>query len=300
MNVYDSKAYLTDALKTKNYIQIANENSVSTNTIQRKLKKFNLTNPSEKWDLVEIELLKKEYPINPRIYDAFPGRTNSAINHKASRLGVTRHIPIRKYSVNSHFFKIWSTEMAYVLGWFYSDGCVASATNCCSIHLHVKDQYILEKMQRVMDSTHPLDFHANAVQFRVYDYILRESLIKHGCIPRKSLCVDFPFIPKEYLVHFVRGYFDGDGSIYFNKPNTIKVSFCGSKKFINKLQLLIQDVLNIWFHQFHTPGNLYSCICYGDNARKLCRWMYADCKDLYLKRKRERFDNHLKLRGKSY
>jgi hypothetical protein len=42
------------------------------------------------------------------------------------------------------------------------------------------------------------------------------DLIKLGCIPNKSLTLKFPNeeqVPKDFLIHFIRGYFDGDGCI---------------------------------------------------------------------------------------
>ena len=42
---------------------------------------------------------------------------------------------------------------------------------------------------------------------------------------------------------------------------------------------------------------MWICTYYGDEARKICYWMYKDCKDLYLKRKRERFNIHINLRN---
>jgi intein/homing endonuclease len=34
-----------------------------------------------------------------------------------------------------------------------------------------------------------------------------------GMVPNKSLVLKFPDIPKEMYRHFIRGYFDGDGSL---------------------------------------------------------------------------------------
>ena len=235
--------------------------------------------------------------MNTNIYSLFPNRTISSVNHKASRLNIIKRVSKSKYTINSHFFDKWSKEMAYVLGWFFSDGCVHNKCLCCSIHLHKKDTEILEKIKDLMQSNYPLYFQNQSVNFRFHDYILHSTLINLGCIPRKSLIVDFPNVPIKYLSHFVRGYFDGDGSIYFNKPNTLKVRIVGSKLFIEKLQYFLENLLNIRFNKTHTNRDFYSFECYGDNARNLCKWIYNHSGELYLKRKRDRFDNHLKLRG---
>jgi intein/homing endonuclease len=48
------------------------------------------------------------------------------------------------------------------------------------------------------------------------------------------------------LRHFVRGYFDGDGSIGFNKPNTIWIKIVGAnKQFIYDLAQIFKDELGI-------------------------------------------------------
>src|SRR6185503_6997190 len=46
-----------------------------------------------------------------------------------------------------------------------------------------------------------------------------------GCVPRKSLILKFPTpkqISHKWLRHFVRGYFDGDGFVYYNDLNRRK------------------------------------------------------------------------------
>lgn len=41
------------------------------------------------------------------------------------------------------------------------------------------------------------------------------DLCKHGCVPNKSLILTFPrTIPDNLIHHFIRGYFDGDGSVF--------------------------------------------------------------------------------------
>lgn len=43
------------------------------------------------------------------------------------------------------------------------------------------------------------------------------DLSKHGCVPNKSLILKFPTtLPNELVNDFIRGYFDGDGSVYIN------------------------------------------------------------------------------------
>jgi intein/homing endonuclease len=46
----------------------------------------------------------------------------------------------------------------------------------------------------------------------------------------KSNDMIFPDIPKEYLADFIRGYFDGDGSIMLLKNNKVNCAFTSSSK----------------------------------------------------------------------
>lgn len=107
----------------------------------------------------------------------------------------------------------------------------------------------------------------------------------HGIMPCKSLNIKFPFVPEEYLHHFVRGYFDGDGYV---KYETYTVSFVGgSYSFMNSLNQVLQnhnlpaDLLNQNKH--------YRVILTGRKSIQLfSNWIYKD-KDIYLHRKYEEF-----------
>jgi hypothetical protein len=63
-----------------------------------------------------------------------------------------------------------------------------------------------------------------------------------GGTENKSLTLEFPEVPKEYLPDFIRGYFDGDGSIMRLKNNRVNSAFtCGSKKFLIKLHQALKE-----------------------------------------------------------
>lgn len=71
---------------------------------------------------------------------------------------------------------------------------------------------------------------------------LWEILNKYGCTPSKSLILKFPdesiFESKDLIRHFIRGYFDGDGCISYNRYKYGIVPRCsvlGTLQFITKL-----------------------------------------------------------------
>lgn len=297
VKLYYKKSYLKNQLKTKTYIDIARENEVSRQTIQRATHRFKLTNPSYSWSNNELNQLVNNYSTNRNIYGLFPQRTAHAINHKASRLKLKRLQRAGKYLFNENFFNKWSIETAYVLGLIFSDGNVSKEKDHFSIHISDKDVELLELINKLTKSNHPIEIRDHSAYLRIYNKFATAKLIGYGCIPRKSLILEFPNVPFKYLNHFVRGYFDGDGSIYFNKPDVIKIKIIGTKKFLNKLQNILFLKLHLKKHRIIQNGNIFFFEYYGNDARDFCLWLYKNNKNLYLKRKRKRFKEHLWLRG---
>jgi len=129
---------------------------------------------------------------------------------------------------NEHFFdKIDNEVKAYWLGFIVADGCIQmpkDRQNTLSIGLSAKDSVHLGKFINDISSEHSLYFYKSkdsngnyheAVRVVLCSNILVASLLKLGIGPRKTNTVNFPIIKNNLLHHFMRGYFDGDGSIYF-------------------------------------------------------------------------------------
>ncbi|HIH31522.1 TPA: hypothetical protein HA235_02335 [Candidatus Woesearchaeota archaeon] len=297
MKKYKSKKYLTEELYAKSYLQIAKEQKVDSSTIQKWMRKYNLTKKRNTWTHKEINLLKRVYPKNANIYELFSKRTKSSINHKAAKIGLKRKIRDGSYGIDNNFFKKKNQNTAYVLGWFFSDGNISKNLREASIHLSIKDKEILYLIKKLLKSDAPITEYKDAAVVRINNRIIVEDLISTGCIPKKSLILKFPDITRTQLRHFVRGYFDGDGSIHFNKPNTIKVTFVGTLLFLESLQVKLNNELGLGMHQIYKNRNIYVCRYYGDEARKLCEWMYKGVTENYLHRKKQRFDEHMEKRN---
>ena len=134
----------------------------------------------------------------------------------------------RKYTHNYDFFEIIDTEeKAYWLGFMFADGYIVDYTNKYGedkfgITLHTKDVQSLEQFKRAIQATNPIiDVSTNGRQLSRIIMSSQKTvndLISHGCVKQKSLILKPPInIPDELVHHFIRGFFDGDGSIYWNK-----------------------------------------------------------------------------------
>lgn len=195
----------------------------------------------------------------------------------------------RKWHINQDYFKTWSRNMAYILGLWFADGCIYG-NKMFDITLHAKDKYILKRIAEELGYEGPL-----------YDYVDRQaSRINFSCVVMyrdiqalggtecKSLNVEFPEVPEEFLPDFIRGYFDGDGRAMRLKNNRFNTAFtCGSKKFIDKLWEILKEKAGV-------TGGSYDASCVSlkfgkKDSIKIGQYIYQNDPELYLKRKRDKF-----------
>ena len=201
----------------------------------------------------------------------------------------------RQYSFNEHYFdKIDSEDKAYFLGLLFADGCNLKERNIVCIELIKTDSAILEKFAEVTGNNRPLyDYnHKNgqtSTKLSFNSKYFCEVLDKLGCVPRKSLVLQFPnYLDESLLRHFLRGYFDGDGSItLYRGKNTInrQASVVSSKYFIDSLKEKISQI-NSNIHYITRPtGNGSSLVlCRKDSVKEFLSYIYEDC-SIYLERK---------------
>lgn len=159
-----------------------------------------------------------------------------------------------KFSVNDEYFKmIDSAEKAYWLGFLYADGYVTKRHQV-GLALSEIDIAHIEKFRMAIQSTHPVRTYASSgySQNRYAKLIFSsEEMTKNlqdlGCVQQKTLVLTFPSnkqVPREFLRDFVRGYFDGDGSITSGgKGHPLRLKFCGTKEFLQGLRLYINEIL---------------------------------------------------------
>lgn len=139
------------------------------------------------------------------------------------------------------FDTIDTEEKAYWLGFLYADGYVGKDSNRFS--LTIKDKEHIEKFQKFIGSKRMRIKNINGRQY--YDFTMRnknihDSLIKNGCVPKKSLVLEFPsenIVPKHLINPFVRGYFDGDGHVS-KSIHGILITILGTKNFLEKIKII--------------------------------------------------------------
>lgn len=177
------------------------------------------------------------------------GVTVKKVNAFAWHNGVLKNK--KYYIVNEKYFdKIDDEHKAYWLGFLYADGSIVEQRNnsnnikslTLSLELKTGDKLHIEKFNKDLQSDYLItdrltnDNHLSS-KVSISNTKLCRSLINKGCVPRKSLILTFPnedILPKNLINHFIRGYFDGDGSIAIGKTRRrYTVSFVGTWDFFN-------------------------------------------------------------------
>lgn len=140
----------------------------------------------------------------------------------------------RKHKVNENFFKVWTHEMAWILGLFVTDGHVHNQTH--TISFSQKDENILHLIANYMEADYvlaPFGPTKTTPSLLINSKEIKKDLEKLGILANKSLTVPFPDVPEEYLPSFVRGVIDGDGWVD-NEGYTMNIT-TGSKLFADGL-----------------------------------------------------------------
>jgi predicted DNA-binding protein YlxM (UPF0122 family) len=160
--------------------------------------------------------------------------------------------------INEGFFKSWSKEMAYVLGVIYTDGNLFHDKKRKTYRIIVsqKEPELLNKLLKLMDCDARLRYKkkrgiAGALHFfDIQQKKVYSDLIDLGLSAAKSKTMEFPNIPPEFVRHFIRGCWDGDGSIFVSGGKLGASYVCGSLKFI---QGLVQELHKAGIHQIKPP-----------------------------------------------
>lgn len=221
---------------------IAEELSVSRNTIHKSLKRLNIPirTPTHrrvsKIDKYKDDIINwysdeglSTIKIGKKI-----GFSPSAIHLKLSDWGViTRPVSENNKTVfKEDVFDSIDDEMkAYWFGFICADGYITG--DYVGIALGIVDIEHLNKFKdfiqypfdvRIYDNSKYGDSYSNGKYCRILfkSTHMVNSLIKTGCMYNKSLKFRFPEkgkIPNDLIRHFLRGYFDGDGTITFTKKS---------------------------------------------------------------------------------
>lgn len=211
-----------------------------------------------------------------------------------------------KSNFNDKIFDCIDTEeKAYWLGFIFADGTISSnplkenKKKVYTFELSLKQDDInhLEKLKELLKTPRPIIKSENRCRLLVNSKHFWDTLNNYGCIPNKSLTLQFPseniFKEKSLIRHFIRGYFDGDGCIsYSNSEHTIlNMQLLGTKSFLQTLlNYLPEEFKDLTLRHNHNNENEETYLINTSNkkAYRFFIYLYENSK-IYLDRKYSRF-----------
>lgn len=236
------------------------------------------------------------------------GISKTALIRNLNILGYNfdRSISMQTYTLDRNYFKeINSNEKAYWLGLIYADGSNKISRNTFVLGLKKEDSYILNILADSLKTNVPIKIQKDKKKIKedfyrleIYNKKLCLDLLSHGVFENKTSILKQPSLNTEYVYSFIRGYFDGDGSICTttNDENHYKdsITFTGTKEITEYISKYIKDELNIHscLYERHPDrdNNNYTISINGRlNVIKLCEKMYENKSNKFLIRKYQRF-----------
>jgi intein/homing endonuclease len=213
----------------------------------------------------------------------------------------------RKYLISENFFEKIDCEIkAYLLGFFFADGCIYSH-NRIGLCIQAEDVYILNLFR---DFISPESYIKNTnnikgaknrkpqIIWRIHSQKIVNDLYKLGLTQRKTLNPNilFPKLEPSLVHHFIRGYFDGDGCVSRARNTTNRVRFSSTwKKFFEDIQDILykENISKVSIYEILGKTCTYYSLATHSirDGDKMYFYLYKDA-NYFLERKHKKFYIH--------
>lgn len=212
----------------------------------------------------------------------------------------------------------WNPNLAYCIGLFATDGCLYGDGR--HIDFTSADIQLVRLFKELMGFPNPISYKISGSSSRQCPRLQLSSvgfyqwLLKIGLTPRKSLTLGPLNVPNQYFSDFIRGCFDGDGSIYsymdprWANSHMFYISFAsGSITFVKWLQEQLKKILDIHGHiaitKHETKHKFYQLRFAKTESIVLIKKMYYNKQVPCLERKRHKIRailrKHIKIQSEN-
>ena len=222
----------------------------------------------------------------------------------------------RRYNCNHDFFKTWTSEMAYILGFLATDGSIVETK--IKIGLQRRDCELLEKINKAIEGNYPItflekkskatnNFYFETASLEISSIPMVEDLKKLGVTENKTFTIKSfkEIVPNDYEIDFLRGVIDGDGGFdivkgpkKIGKDIRMRVS-SASLEFIEYLKELTDKYKirssGIKIDNKNRKNTLY-VLNYSTKSSIIYYKLAYQNASIYLKRKKDKFDKFIENR----
>ena len=243
-----------------------------------------------------------------------------AIKSKARSLGIRKNPVINskpKYILKdrvykkdpTNFFKIWTPEMAYILGLMTTDGNVSY--NAFMIQLHPNDIKLLQNISNIMLGEDIVYIkngtHNDLAHFRFNNRTCIVDLYDLGIHENKTFTVKPPEnIPDDMKKYYSLGLIDGDGCLFFTtkRRKRFELIFCGNFYMTNFLKKYIYQVTGynpniLVYKKYKNKENkIYNVRINSKYTTEFFMKYLYENSNLFLERKYLVYKNYLEFKNK--
>lgn len=195
------------------------------------------------------------------------GKTIGNIRNYLHRMGLQAY-RYSKLNINHYYFRNMNANIAYILGFTTADGTVCNENGRMRLRytLQLQDIEILEFIKNELAPNAKIkNYRDNEISLCMNSKYLVNDIYNFGIMPNKTGKEKLINIPKEYFYDYLRGLFDGDGTvgIYDKKNSNSKdyrvVIYCSNKQFLEELKIFEGNNLGNIFGYKQSNGNMFYC-----------------------------------------
>ena len=233
---------------------------------------------------------------------------------EAKGIKTTKGNHYRKYFHDIDFFETIDTEeKAYWLGFMYADGYIVNNENRYGeddFGLSLAEDSIdsIEKFKKSIKATNPILYDDSKgigqrqVKIVCCSQKTVDDLIDKGVLKNKSLILKPPTkIPQELIRHFIRGFFDGDGSlIRYQNKNCAYIAFGINFTTTYEMAIWLQSIVQMGsvFPEKRREATWYFSFGGNQQVLKFCHYMY-DNASIWMDKKYNRYKELLEKYGEN-
>ena len=204
----------------------------------------------------------------------------------------------RKYKINQNVFNQITEQSAYWMGFIVTDGSFQKRLNTYQlvIHLSGKDENHLKKIRSFIQPdvkiTHTKE---NTCRIAFTSNKICEDIWKYGIGINKTKEVEL----SEELIYnrdFWRGVVDGDGYLGYceNGNNKHRLEIVGSYSLLSYFIEYCKTIIPNFKNNVRPHKNIYAVRLGGNTAKIILKSLY-DKSNIYLDRKKEKYENIIKI-----
>ena len=207
------------------------------------------------------------------------------------------------------FFKKQSHDMAWLVGFLAADGSISLHGNAITVQLSQKDEEVLFKIRTLLGIDNSITYYTTNTGFDVATYrwsskTHKADLAEYGVIPNKTFLLKPPYkLNPDYYLDYIRGYFDGDGSINLIKNGNgrgngnLRWQVCSAT--IEVIEFILDTfekngIPKVSIQRRNGIHPLYIIAYSSSSTRKIYDILYNDS-DMFLQRKKDHYEEILSM-----